>query len=188
MAQPERIPVPGDLLIASAGIEAGYFNRTVVLILDHEDSGTLGVVLNRFAEPQLHAVLPQWVDQVSQPRVLFSGGPVSPNGAICLAAVAGDEEPPGFRPVFDQVGLLHLDTPIEIVEGAYADLRIFAGYAGWSAGQLAGELAQDMWWVVSSEYGDVFGPDPETLWRRCLRRQPGDLAWFSTWCDDPEQN
>lgn len=183
-----HIPAPGDLLIASVGLEGGWFDGSVVLVVDHEESGTLGVVLNRYAEPRLSSVLPGWVDLVSEPRVLFSGGPVSPQGAICLAAVAGDEEPPGFRTITGRIGLLHLDTPVEIVTGAYSDLRIFAGYAGWDAGQLATELAMDMWWVVPSTYGDIFTDDPESLWRRCLRRQAPDLAWFSTWPQDPEQN
>lgn len=187
-SRPGRTPVPGSLLIATVGANDGWFTRTVVLLVDHDDSGTLGVVLNRYAEPRLSAVLPQWASLVSEPKVLFSGGPVSTNGAICLASPIGDEDPPGFRPVWGRVGLLHLDTPIEIVTGGYADLRIFAGYAGWEAGQLARELAMDLWWVVDATYSDVFGPEPENLWQRCLRRQGPDLAWFSTWTDDPEQN
>jgi len=183
-----RVPAAGNLLISSVGIDSGYFTRSVVLVIDHDDSGTLGVVLNQFAEPRLDSVLPQWADLVSEPRVLFSGGPVSRNGAICLASPLADEEPPGYRPVVGRIGLLHLDTPVEIVAGAYADLRIFAGYAGWEAGQLAGELAMDMWWVVDARYDDVFGDRPEGLWQQCLRRQPGEIAFFSTWTDDPERN
>ena len=90
--------------------------------------------------------------------------------------------------MFDRVGLLHLDTPIEIVAGAYADLRIFAGYAGWSPGQLAGEIARRMWHVVPAAYDDVFGRQPLDLWRRVLRRQPNELAFFATWSDNPELN
>ena len=114
---------------------------------------------------------------------------MSPNGAICLASVATlGEEPPGWRPLFDTVGLLHLDTPIEIVSGAYRDLRIFAGYAGWAAGQLQGELAEGMWHVLRADYEDVFGRRPTRLWRTVLRRQPTALAWFSTWVEDPDLN
>jgi putative transcriptional regulator len=137
-----RDPVAGDLLVASIMLADGVFNQSVVLILDADEDGALGVILNEISQTPLDAVLPDWVSAVSEPRMLFHGGPVSPNGAICLASVAAaGEEPPGWRRLFDTVGLLHLDTPIEIVAGAYRDLRIFAGYAGWAAGQLQSEIA-----------------------------------------------
>ncbi len=185
----EPDPTAGDLLVASVLLADGVFNQTVVLVLDSDEDGALGVILNEVSQTPLDAVLPDWVGAVSEPRLLFHGGPVSPNGAICLASVAAiGEEPPGWRPLFDTVGLLHLDTPIEIVAGAYRDLRIFAGYAGWAAGQLQGELAEGMWHVVPAEYSDVFGRRPTSLWRTVLRRQPNALAWFSTWVEDPELN
>jgi putative transcriptional regulator len=108
------------------------------------------------------------------------------------------EEPPGWRPLFapaesggrtaPRVGLLHLDTPIEIVAGAYRDLRIFAGYAGWAPGQLQAEIAEGMWHVVPADYSDVFGNEPLDLWRTVLRRQRSEIALFSTWLEDPDLN
>lgn len=184
-----REPKPGSLLVASVLLADGIFNSTVVLVLDCDADGALGVILNEISQTPLDAVLPDWVGSVSEPRLLFHGGPVSPNGAICLASVASPgEEPPGWRPLFDTVGLLHLDTPIEIVAGAYRDLRIFAGYAGWSAGQLQGEIAQGMWHLAAAEYGDVFGSRPLELWRSVLRRQRSEMAYFSTWLEDPDLN
>ena len=185
----EREPAPGRLLVASVLLADGIFNRTVVLVLDADEDGALGVILNEVSQTMLDAVLPDWVGSVSEPRLLFHGGPVSPNGAICLASVASPgEEPPGWRPLFDTVGLLHLDTPIEIVAGAYRDLRIFAGYAGWAAGQLQAEIEQGMWHVTDAEYEDVFGRRPLDLWRSVLRRQHGEVAYFSTWVENPELN
>ncbi len=86
------------------------------------------------------------------------------------------------------MGLLHLDTPLEIVTGAYRDLRIFAGYSGWAAGQLQSEIAEGMWHVTSAEYDDVFGRRPLELWRAVLRRQKSEVALFSTWLANPELN
>jgi putative transcriptional regulator len=196
---PERNPLAGDLLVASVLLADGVFNRTVVLVLDSDEDGALGVILNEISQTRLDAVLPDWVSVVSKPQLLFHGGPVSPNGAICLASVAhAEEEPPGWRRLFEAsqstasgqvtVGLLHLDTPIEIVTGAYRDLRIFAGYSGWAAGQLQAEIMQGMWHVVHADYSDVFGGEPLTLWRRVLRRQHSALAMFSTWLEDPDLN
>jgi putative transcriptional regulator len=185
----EHAPAPGRLLVASVLLAEGVFNRTVVLVLDSDEDGALGVILNEISQTLLGSVLPDWAAAVSEPRLLFHGGPVSPNGAICLASVASPgEEPPGWRPLFDNVGLLHLDTPIEIVAGAYRDLRIFAGYAGWSAGQLQAEIQQGMWHVADAEYDDVFGRRPLDLWRGVLRRQHSEMAFFSTWVEDPEVN
>ena len=185
---PER-PTAGSLLVSSVLISDGVFDHTVVLVLDCDEDGALGVILNEVSQTPLDAVLPDWVASVSEPKLLFHGGPVSPNGAICLASVQSPgEEPPGWRPLFDTVGLLHLDTPIEIVAGAYRDLRIFAGYAGWSAGQLQNEIAQGRWHLAEARYDDVFGRRPLDLWRTVLRRQPGETAFFSTWVEDPELN
>lgn len=185
----ERVPAPGDVLVASVVLGDGIFDSTVVLVLDSDGDGALGVILNEISQTPLDAVLPDWVQAVSEPRLLFHGGPVSPNGAICLASIATPgEEPPGWRPLFDTVGLLHLDTPIEIVAGAYQDLRIFAGYAGWASGQLQNEIGQGMWHVVPAEYTDVFGRRPLDLWRTVLRRQRTRLAFFSTWLEDPDLN
>ena len=175
--------------MASILLADGVFDSTVVLVLDSDADGALGVILNETAQTPLDAALPEWAGVVSEPQLLFHGGPVSPNGAICLASVAAPgEEPPGWRRLFDTVGLLHLDTPMEIVAGAYRDLRIFAGYSGWAAGQLQSEIAEGMWHVTSAEYEDVFGRRPLELWRAVLRRQKSELALFSTWLDNPELN
>lgn len=185
----EPAPKPGMLLVASTLLTDGNFNQSVVLMLDADADGALGVILNEISQTPLDAVLPDWVGSVSDPRYLFHGGPVSPNGAICLASIAASgEEPPGWRRMFGGVGLLHLDTPIEIVRGAYRDLRIFAGYAGWGAGQLEDEIGEQMWHLVPARHGDVFSADPMHLWRAVLRRQPNDLAFASTWTDDPDLN
>ena len=98
------------------------------------------------------------------------------------------DDPPGWRRLFERIGLLNLDTPVEIADGAYTHLRIFAGYAGWGSGQLDGELELGLWHVVPALPVDVFDPEPETLWRRVLRRQGGDLALLSTWTAMPELN
>ena len=179
---------PGDLLISHVTLSDGWFDDAVVLVLDVDDGGVLGVVLNRLTDVDLVTVLPQWVDHVSPPGRLYCGGPVSPNGAICLASAIDDDEPPGWRRIFDRVGLLHLDTPVELVASAYDHIRIFAGYAGWSPGQLESEIARDAWFVARARYDDVFGLDHQGLWRSTLRRQKPEVAVWSTWTADSASN
>ncbi len=182
-------PAAGELLVASVGLDGNFFEQTVILLLDCDSSGALGVVLNKLADAELAEVLPQWQQMVSPPQRLFAGGPVSPNGAVCVAKVNNDaEDPPGWRRVVDDLGLLHLDTPVEIAEGAYSDLRIFAGYSGWESGQLEGEILRGDWHRAAVREGDIFGSDQSTLWRRVLRRQQGPVSLNSAWVSDPEVN
>lgn len=166
-----------------------FFEQSVVLLLDCDADGAVGVTLNKLSEMALEAVLPHWLELMTPPRILFAGGPVSPNGAVCLAKVANPgEEPPGWRRISGDIGLLHLDTPVELADGGYTDLRIYAGYAGWASGQLEEELARGMWYRSSARDEDIFTAEPAGLWRRVLRRQGGQAAFWSTWAPDPELN
>ncbi|MFT8394688.1 YqgE/AlgH family protein [Propionibacterium sp.] len=183
------VPKAGELLVCSSGQGAGFFDQAVVLLLDNDESGAIGVALNKPSTTPVSNVLPAWADQLNPPPVLFAGGPVTPNGAICLAKVLDrSEEPPGWRPVVGDVGLLHLDTPVEIVNGAYSDVRVFAGYAGWEPGQLEGELKRGVWFLSTLHEEDIFGTSTEGLWRRVLRRQGGEAALLSAFTEDPSRN
>ena len=94
----------------------------------------------------------------------------------------------GWRPVAGLLGMVDLDTPAELVDGSLATMRVFAGYAGWGAGQLEGEVEEGSWYVVSSEAGDAFRDDTSGLWRDVMRRQPGMLAWHVNRPVDPDMN
>ncbi|CUR59492.1 conserved hypothetical protein [metagenome] len=180
---------PGILLVAAPTLIDPNFADTVVLILDTDTNGALGVVLNRPSPVPVIEVLGDWCDVVTDPVVLYRGGPVSTDGALAVGRLADpDEEPVGWRTVVGDLGIVDLDTPVELVDGTLGGLRIFAGYAGWGAGQLEGEIDEGSWYVVDSEPGDVFGEDVSELWRVVLRRQPGELAWISTRPADPALN
>lgn len=180
---------PGRLLLATPDLLDPSFVDTVVLLLDVNDDGALGVVLNRPSALPVSEVLGEWGDVVDEPEVLFQGGPVATDGALAVALAApGGEDAAGFRPVWGRLGLLDLDTPRELVAGSVDRLRIFAGYAGWGSGQLEGEVAEGSWYVVPGRVDDVFVGETRDLRRRVLRRQPGDLALHATRPVDPELN
>lgn len=182
-------PRPGSLLVATAALVDPNFADSVVLLLDADGDGALGVVLNRPSVVPVADVLDDWRDVVTEPGVLFRGGPVGPDAALAVARLSRpDDEPLGFRPTFDDVGLVDLDSPVELVDEGLSALRIFAGYAGWGAGQLEAEVAEGSWYVVPAEPADVFREDPTDLRRDVLRRQPGELAWASTRPVDPTLN
>ena len=177
------------LLVATPQLIDPNFADSVVLLLDVDDNGALGVVLNRPTGVPVAEVLGDWCDVVAEPEVLFRGGPVSTEGALAVAHLAEpDDVAVGFREVADGLGVVDLDTPVELVDGTFDGMRIFAGYAGWGAAQLAGEIEEGSWYVVPSVLADVFRLDPTDLWRGVLRRQPGELAWHSTRPLDPELN
>lgn len=187
-------PKAGRLLVATPLLGDPNFRRTVVLIVEHEEiQGTLGVVLNRPTTVEVSQVLDQWTDITSQPAVVFRGGPVAPNSALALALIPGKDEPVGWRaldgaPALARLGLLDLDTPPKLLAPAITSMRVYAGYAGWSPGQLESEIDEGAWYVLSAQPGDVFVPEPGQLWRQVLRRQEGDLAFLATYPDDPAMN
>lgn len=86
------------------------------------------------------------------------------------------------------LGLLHLDTPVEIAAGAYSDVRVFAGYAGWDPGQLNDELDRGLWIRAQLQDEDVFGVQSSGLWRRVLRRAGGDSGLLSGYAEQPARN
>ncbi|MCC2334789.1 YqgE/AlgH family protein [Cellulomonas wangsupingiae] len=178
----------GKLLVATPGLLDDSFRRSVVLVLEHTDEGALGVVLDRPLDLDATSVLPQWQAHLSAPGRLFQGGPVARDTALALADVAGADAPLGVRPLDDRLGVVDLDAPPALVVDAVRGLRVFIGYAGWAAGQLDAEIETGGWFVVDHEPGDVFTSDPRGLWRRVLRRQPGDLALLSTAPDDVSLN
>jgi putative transcriptional regulator len=186
---PEGRPLVGRLLVATPSLRSPTFDRTVILLLDHGAEGALGVVLNRPMEVEVAAVLPDWQPHVTAPPMLFLGGPVQPDSALGLASVPGDElEPPGVRRISGSLGLVDLDAAPEDVVGRVSGLRIFAGYAGWAAGQLEAEVVEGSWYVVDGEARDPFVTDPQHLWRDVLRRQRGDLAYVASFPPDPSLN
>lgn len=184
-----RTDLTGQLLVATPLLSEPTFHRTVVLLLDHGRDGAMGVVLNRPMTVEVSAVLPGWQPHTTAPGVLFQGGPVELDSALGLVAVPGDAgEPAGVRRISGALGLVDLDVEPGSVVSDLAGLRVFAGYAGWSVGQLEVEIGEGAWYVVDGEARDPFSADPSTLWRDVLRRQRGGLAYVSTYPSDPTHN
>jgi putative transcriptional regulator len=184
----------GKLLVAAPGLHEPTFRRTVISLLEHNDDGALGVVINRPGDASLMDVVPPVADLASQPAVLFAGGPVEPQAAIALGIVASGAEPthsqggPGWRPVVHPIVTVDLDADPSVLEGSLRELRVFAGYAGWGSGQLEREIAEGAWYVVESLPQDPFDTWPGRLWSAVLRRQPWPLCVVATCPLDPTMN
>lgn len=184
----------GQLVVATPSLDDPSFARTVVLLLQAGDEdGALGLVLNRPTGTDVAEVLPDWAGLAAGPSVVFTGGPVQPNAAVCLgrgrlgrAAVAAYSELEGVPG--GAVGTIDLDAPPEVLAGVVEHVRLFAGYAGWSAGQLEDEVAAGAWWVLDSLPDDAFDDDPDHLWQRVLRRQGPPIAFAAGYPADPTLN
>ncbi|MCU1621893.1 MAG: hypothetical protein JWL79_738 [Frankiales bacterium] len=178
----------GRLLVATPALTDPNFSRTVVQLVQHsEEDGALGVVLNRPSETPLGDVLPGWALLAPDPVVVFLGGPVQESAAICLGRLApGDpDESCVVVPGAPWLGTLDLDAD---AADRVQEVRVYAGYAGWSAGQLEAEVDDGGWWVLDALPLDCFTPEPEQLWPNVLRRQGPPWALAATYPSDPALN
>ncbi len=165
----------GRLLIASPGLEDPNFGGAVVYVIDHDDNGAVGVVINQPTETPIALHFEELARRVTPPDVFFVGGPVAPDTVL------------GVGRTGDRLTIVDLDAVTSgdlVVDG----LRLFAGYSGWGSRQLDTELLRDDWIVVEGFDGDVFAPRPEDLWREILRRQGGAVARLSLYPDSPMVN
>lgn len=164
MSQPESLT--GQLLVASRKLRDPNFLRTVVLLLEHNDDGALGVVLNRLADRTISEV---WdtikAEPCDNPQPLNLGGPV-PGPLIALhkdKALSEREVVPG----------LYMSMQREAVDQLVRDedkpVRIYTGNAGWGGGQLEGELKVGGWLTTQGKEEDVF-TEPDELWLKVTRR------------------
>ncbi len=179
----------GHLLVATPGLRDPNFERTVVLLVAHEDGGALGVVLNRATEVPVAEVLGAWGGMASEPAVVFEGGPVQPEAAICLARVrSGAGEMRGFSRVEGTIGTVDLSSDPDAMRDELVEVRVFAGYAGWSPGQLEDEIATGSWLTFKALPSDAFTERPDDLWSMVLRRQGGMYAAVALYPSDPTLN
>ena len=183
---PGSAPTKGRLLVATPPLDDPNFDRTVIFMLEHHDAGALGVVINRPTEEDLDEPLDRWEDLQASPAHVFAGGPVETDALIALALsnTPLDEASDDLSPVVGRVASADLTADPAFVAGLVSAVRVFRGYAGWSAGQLEMEIASGSWLVLDSDESDVFTAEPDELWRTVLRRQPGRLGWLAGAPDD----
>lgn len=155
------------------------FHRSVVLILEHNEDGALGLILNRATTEMAETYLPAWDGFLVPPGVVHFGGPVDPEVAIGLGrAVDGTQVATSGFALVDLTADPDPESP---------HVKVYAGYSGWTAGQLEAELQGGSWFVVDAAPDDPFG-EPEGLWAKVLRRQGGALSMIGLFPDDPRMN
>ncbi len=161
----------GRLLVARRELRDANFVQTVVLLLQHGERGSWGVVINRPSKAPLSAVLKGLEEAKDRFDPAFLGGPVARTDAIALLRSPSKSEE--SQPVFGDVHRLLSRKGLQkaLKEGAgTARLRLYLGYAGWGAGQLENEVKWGMWHTLPADVALVFDSDPETLWPRLIRK------------------
>ena len=161
----------GKLLVAREGLSDPNFSKTVVLLLDYGDSGASGVVLNRPSPFRLEQLLSdkEWSAQAREP--VYVGGPVAVTRALMLFT-KGKNEAKG-SPV---IGAVHVGWDLELLERLVTDpqggdrFRVFAGHAGWAAGQLDAEVERLGWYVFPATEAEIFSSGGEQLWEAFIRK------------------
>jgi putative transcriptional regulator len=157
--------VAGTFLYAVPGLDAGHFTESVVLLVRHDDEGSLGLVVNRPTRVPLREAITELEDVEDLDLRLYFGGPVQPEAVLAL--VRPVKPPVGAERVLPDV---YFSTELKELKeaarqpGAGSRLRVYAGYAGWAAGQLASELKAGAWVVGPARASAIFSDDPSTLW------------------------
>ncbi len=162
----DQVPATGKLLVATDEVRGLHFAETVILLLHYDESGTLGLVVNRPIAAAPIEALPQLEDLAAYRGPLYWGGPV--RLTTMRALLHTDTPPDDAVQIFDAVHLVHMDETL--LEGASnaTNLRFFMGYAGWAPGQLERELAFDSWHILPATAELVFADDSSDIWRRLV--------------------
>jgi len=162
----------GQLLLDSGQLGGSFFARTVVLICQHDAEGAFGLVLNRLTGNKVGEALVANLPEQLKLCPLHLGGPVQPTALSFLHTDA-------FLPeanVIPNLNLGHsLDSLVEIGESFSTErkVKMFAGYAGWSPGQLESELQRKAWLTHPASLELVFETPPEQLWGKILKSKGG---------------
>ena len=164
----------GKILIAQRDLPDPNFTKTVVLIVELNNEGTVGLILNRRSDLTLASVFEKMKPHAGSAPVFYFGGPVQIDGVIGL--LRADTGPKDTHHVFGDVYVTSGREPLEGMVAAGADpsrFRAYLGYAGWRPRQLERETARGSWRVLKSVAGTVFDPNPDTLWDRLINQTDG---------------
>ena len=164
----------GKFLVASRSLQDPNFARTVVLLVEYDADGAVGVIVNRPTSVPLGDALPE-VESVQRPRdVIYLGGPVALDRMLILLRTR--DQPPQSLRVFDRVFASSSVAALRASLTRGDAVRAFAGYAGWGPKQLDQEVARGDWLVGPAESDAVFADAPGAIWDELIERLSGNWA------------
>ena len=178
----ENVPfLSGHFLISGLGLYDPNFFRTVVLLVQHNQDGAFGLVVNRPAKHTLGTILPQMADKEAKDIPVYVGGPVQQDFLFVLHQEALPDTSYKYSPAATQPvpGLIFEPATHDLLRylaeewdkteaGSRPIIRMYAGYSGWAGGQLERELREHAWFTHQANADIVFHPNPETAWEAAL--------------------
>lgn len=175
----------GHFLIANSALKDSNFDRSVVLVVEHDDEGAFGLIVNRPLSTTLDEAVEGLDDRASLTR-LFEGGPVRKDTLFVLHRNGSAEE--RGEEVLPEVYLGGSRTLLEVLVDENELFHVYAGYAGWGAGQLESELKAKSWVTVPAGQELIFHRFPEKVWREALNYKGGIYSYFARTVRDPFLN
>lgn len=161
----------GVFLVAQPALTEATFRRTVILITQRPDGGSLGVIINRPTATLLQQAFPKHEHIAALAQPLHFGGPVQPASHLFL--VRGATPPPQGIAILQDV---YLTTDADWVDSALATAkvlsatRVFAGHAAWAPGQLRSEMERQGWYILPADSASLFERPLDTLWLELVKR------------------
>lgn len=157
-------PLRGSFLIASENTQDPRFQKSVILILEHGATGSVGLIINKPLPVTLNHAFSELPDAIAGDRALYFGGPVNPNVTWVLFQSA--DQPADAIEVLPEVFAANAASFFRDEDHKVKsdNIRIMTGYAGWAPGQLDTELKRGGWKVQPARAVDIFDEEPESLW------------------------
>lgn len=178
----------GKILIAQPFLNDGQFKRSVILITEHNEHGTMGFVMNKRMNLRFKDVLPGFND-IHQP--LFKGGPVADNQLFFIhrfATEIANGMPIGESGWYWGGDFTDVVRLLKERKAGFDDIHFFIGYAGWEAGQLENELEEKAWFVSDANFESLFNERFEDIWGNELKRLGSNYAVLANFPEDPSLN
>jgi putative transcriptional regulator len=180
-------PEKGRLLISEPFLPDPNFERTVVLLCEHNDEGSFGFVLNKPSIVKLNEVME---DMTAIESIVYVGGPVQQDTLHFIHRHSGVNNAVEITShVYWGGDFENLLVLCDTKQISATDIRFFLGYSGWGPGQLDSELEQDSW-IVCDFVSDqlLFETEPDTMWRKALENMGGRFSVYSNYPTDPRLN
>lgn len=167
----QDLPANGLLLVAKPSLSDPNFTRTVVLVTQIEDGGTVGVILNRPTTVKLKEFLSGEFDTSNYRDPVYLGGPVMRQALVVLYRSEARPAAAAFHVLKNVYLTMHPDNiaPLLADKNA-ARYRVYAGFSGWAPNQLESEFMRDGWYFLPADEATVFRADTESLWQELLER------------------